>query len=359
MHDIVYRAKRSSSATTTIKGETNVAELITHNFEQVETIFQLFGNKENDITRAIAWTMKKCPSFLQLFIDKISGQNVKTDELTILYQQFEKTGKDNGYTDLEITDGKNVHIILEAKRGWILPQSAQLTKYAHRPSFVNSIASNKYIVTLSECSSDYANTHLPFKYTDNGIAVIHCSWKDLRDISIQARKNSNHEQKHLLEEFIAYIGGLMTMQNKISNRVYVVSIGNGRINDGTTLTWKDVVEKTGHYFCPFGTKGWPKDPPNYIAFRYNGKLQSIHHIDGYIITKNMHDAIPEMPDADWDDEHIIYNLGAAIIPQKEVRTGKGIYRNGRVWAALDLLLTCDTITEARDKTKERENMQSI
>ena len=36
-----------------------MTELISHNFEHVETIFQLLGNKENDITRAIAWVLKK------------------------------------------------------------------------------------------------------------------------------------------------------------------------------------------------------------------------------------------------------------------------------------------------------------
>jgi hypothetical protein len=41
-----------------------------------------------------------------------------------------------------------------------------------------------------------------------------------------------------------------------------------------------------------------------------------------------------------------------IGPSKVVRTGK-IWPNARVWAALDLLLICDTIAEARDKTKER------
>ena len=66
----------------------------------------------------------------------------------------------------------------------------------------------------------------------------------------------------------------------------------------------------------------------------------------------MHDEIPEMPDTVWDDDCYIYHLGPAIIPNKTVKTGK-IYRNGRVWAMLDTLLTCDTISDARDLTKSR------
>ena len=54
-----------------------------------------------------------------------------------------------------------------------------------------------------------------------------------------------------------------------------------------------------------------------------------------------------MPDEIWDTEHFIFELGSAIVPSKIVKTGN-IYRNGRVWAMLDTLLTCDTISEARD-----------
>ena len=66
----------------------------------------------------------------------------------------------------------------------------------------------------------------------------------------------------------------------------------------------------------------------------------------------MHDEIPEMPDETWDGDCYIYRLGPAIVPGKTVKTGN-IYRNGRVWAMLDLLLTSDSISEARDKTQER------
>lgn len=50
-----------------------------------------------------------------------------------------------------------------------------------------------------------------------------------------------------------------------------------------------------------------------------------------------------------------YALRAAspvIRPEHPVRTGN-LYRAQRVWCALDLLLTCESIREARDKTQER------
>ena len=154
-----------------------------------------------------------------------------------------------------------------------------------------------------------------------------------------------------LDEFILYLGGLMTMQNKISNYVYVVSLSNNIIR-GAGVSNIDLVKDTGHYYCPVGDR-WPKEAPNYIGFRYGGRLQTIHHIEGYTITKNIHDVIDIMPDEEWEREHFVFNLGPAIIPTKTVKTGK-LYRNGRVWAMIDTLLTCDTISEARDLSQQRE-----
>lgn len=143
----------------------------------------------------------------------------------------------------------------------------------------------------------------------------------------------------------------MTTQNKTSNWVYVVSLSHDKAGN-SNLSYIDVVERKGKYYHPFGTNGWPKDAPNYIAFRYDGQLQSIHHIDDYDVTKNMHTFIPEIPDEEWEP-HFIYTLGPAIKPSKIVKNGSGVRRAARVWAMLDLLLTSDTITEARDISYKR------
>ncbi len=174
------------------------------------------------------------------FTKQIGIEVVVPDETTILYQQFEKTGDENGYTDLEITDNRSFHIILEAKHGWILPGSEQLTKYAHRPSFINGYAKEKRIVSVSECSQEYARHNLPFSCTDNGIPVSHFSWKDLKQLTDSARADANNEQKHLLEEFSVYLGGIMSMQNKSSNYVYVVALSSQNI-PGQEFSWIDIV----------------------------------------------------------------------------------------------------------------------
>lgn len=315
--------------------------------KEIHSIFQLLGDKENDITLSMSWALVKCAEFLKALIISITGTAPPNDDISILNQRYDANA---GITDIEITDFQTFHIIIEAKRGWILPSADQLTKYSLRSDFQNAPYGNKYIVTMSECTQSYAAAHLPFREI-NKIPVKHLSYREVYQLAKTVRPVSNNEQKHLLDEFCEYLKGLMTMQKLDSNMVYVVALGT-KTPDRCSLTWIDIVQKYNKYFCPVGGNGWPKEPPNYIAFRYYGQLQAIHHIDGYTVTRNLHDEIPEMPDEVCDTNHYVYKLGPAIKPVKTVKTGK-IFRNGRVWAMLDTLLICDTISDARDLTQSR------
>lgn len=142
------------------------------------------------------------------------------------------------------------------------------------------------------------------------------------------------------------------MQNIDSNLVYVVSLGSSKAV-GSELTWIDIVKNKGLYFHPMGgVGGWPKEPPNYIGFRYNGQLQSIHHIESYDVVTDMHSEISEIPEGEWTP-HFLYKLGQGFAPNKVLKTGN-IYPNGRVKCMLDTLFTCDSIADARDETKRRQ-----
>ena len=313
--------------------------------DNINSVFQLIGTLENDITKSIAWAINKCPSFAEELIKELL--NIKEyGEIIIKYQGYEK-GK--GITDLEIYDNNSFHIIIEAKRGWILPNKEQIEMYSLRQSFVEDKAEQKAIITMSECSEEYANIYLSLKETNN-IPVKHISWKSIYDIALQSLRVSSNSEKILLRELITYLGGLTSMQRQDSNWVYIVALSKDKA--GGNLSYIDVVEKEGKYYHPAGGNGWPKEPPNYIAFRYGGKLQSIHHIEKYVITKNIHDEIKEMPDEEWEQIHFVYTLGPAIRPTKEVKTGN-IYASGRKWAMIDTLLSSDTIEEACNISKER------
>ena len=316
---------------------------------EITSVFQLIGTLENDITKSIAWSLCKCPIFTRKIIYEILGINIEPAKVRIGYQEFEKN---KGITDLEITDDELFYIIIEAKKGWILPGGEQLALYSRREAISKSCLKYKAIISLSECSEEYAELYLPF-FEINGIPVKHLSWKRIYEIANESRTGSSNSQKTLLKELMEYLGGIMTMQEKESNWVYVVSVGSGH-PDNCNLTWIDFIEKRGKYFHPIGggRSGWPKTPPNYIAFRYYGQLQSIHHIEDYVVTRNLHEQFIEMPDEECDTDHFVYTLGPAIKPIHTVKTGK-LYATGRVWAMLDTLLTADTIKEASEISKAR------
>lgn len=325
-----------------------MGELIAYG-SKVTSVFQLIGTLENDITKSIAWAFCQCPYFSKYVFDEMFGIDCDPKKIQIAYQQWET---DKGITDLEITDGELFYAIIEAKRGWILPGADQLTLYSERKNLRESRAKYKAIVSMSECSPEYADSYLPFKIV-NDIPIKHLSWKRLYEIASITVGQSNNAQKQLLRELMEYFRRIMTMQQITSNWVYVVSLSYEKA-EGSDLSYVDIVEKKGMYYHPFGVRGWPKEAPNYVAFRYGGQLQSIHHIENYTVTRKMHEVIPELPDEEWDTDHFVYNLGPAIKPSKVVKTGN-IYASGRKWAMLDLLLTSDTISEACDLSAQRVN----
>ena len=110
------------------------------------------------------------------------------------------------------------------------------------------------------------------------ILVKAISWSQFQAMALQCVIHANHDEKRLLKQLIHYLGKVTNMQNQYSNLVYVVSLSRDTFS-AADITFIDVVEKFGKYFHPVGgSKGaWPIEPPNYIAFRYSGALQSIHH----------------------------------------------------------------------------------
>ena len=243
-----------------------------------------------------------------------------------------------------------MHLIIEAKRGWSLSADAQLELYAPRFSAGRANA----IVSMSECSPEWAVPRLPTTVGAR-VPVKHLSWKCVTQLADQAEAGGGQVEKRLLREFVRYLRGLMTMQNTTSNMVYVVSLGLSDLFD-SSVSFADIVVKHNRYFHPMGggRGGWPKEPPNYLGFRFHGRLQQIRHVEGYDVHSRPWDEVPGLTGKPkWEEgPHFFYELGPAIEPPHEVKMGK-LWPSARVWAALDLLLTCDTISEARDKTNER------
>lgn len=308
----------------------------------LRSIFELLGTKEDNITYSIGWALSQCPGFLQAVLSKVFGRNIDASEASVFLQRHSKKG---GFTDIEVHTPQ-CSVIVEAKRGTDLPSVTQLQLYAKR--LEDNARRFKSLVVMAESIPEYADLNL--RKSVSGYPVAYLSWKNIAALCDSA--SGGRVEKRLLRQLKTYLERIVKMQNQETNWVYVVSLSYKR-PDWSKLTWIEMVEKSGRYFSPVG-KGWPKEPVNYLGFRYDGRLQSIRHVESWKIVdeKGINAEMPELtPEEKWIP-HYIYTLGPPIIPSKTVKNGK-VRWAARAWAMLDLLLTCDTISEARDLSHKR------
>lgn len=309
--------------------------------QEVRSVFRLLGDQENDLTYSVGWALARCPSLLRQFIYSTLPRERDLASFEIRLQHF---GRDGGYTDIEI-ESPNAFVIVEAKAGWKIPTSNQLLRY--RPRFPKH--KRGCIVSLSRCDKAYAAEHLPASI--RGIPVVHTSWAELQRFCSLARKAENHAGKRLLTELATYLGEIMETGGSQPHLAYCVSISDSTPR-GWKISWVDIIEKKRSYFFPFNGKGWPKVPPTYVAFRYRGRLQSIHFLEKSEIVSDMHSKIREIPQGEIRD-HFLFKLGKGIVPANAVKLGQ-VYPNARVWCYIDTLLTSKSVREALDTTKRRK-----
>lgn len=154
----------------------------------------------------------------------------------------------------------------------------------------------------------------------------------------------------MIKDLEQYLKEVMTMQNKESNMVYVVSLSKSHHNDGK-LSYIDIVEKENKYFHPVGDS-WPVVPPNYMAFRYDGNVKYIRRVESYVVSQNLHNEIKNLPAVDEKKQYFVYNLGPAISVNL---TTTPKMRARRVWVMIDTLFTENNLDDACKITKMRLN----
>jgi hypothetical protein len=319
-----------------------MSDLLLHG-RKVDTVFDLMGKHENDMTRALGWTLAVCPRFLRLLANRVIPPRFRSQKIAV---QLQVWSKPKGYTDVELESAARFNIIIEAKRGWEPPGLRQLRKYAAR--LRRGKHGFKCLVMLTDWSysSPAASRNMI-----GGIPVVWLSWADVAALAFRARQRSSQSERRWIDELLEYLGGVATMQETDSNWVYVVSLNKGAPK-GWKISWIDIVEAKRRYFHPAQGGSWPKTPPNYLAWRYNGKLQGIAHITKYEIPPDVHIRIPEIPRGEILN-YVLYRLGPTFRPDHEVKTGR--IWNGRRWCMLDALFTCATIADAANQSKKREN----
>ena len=312
---------------------------------EVRTVFDLLGTAENDLTAAYGWALSQVPALARALLADVYG-DVVGDATSVTLQMF---GDDKGFTDIEV-NAEQVHLIIEAKVGWVLPQLPQLERYAPR---VESLA-NPLILSVSGCTVEFAAHRLPPSVM--GVPVRHRSWSQLAALAEHVARDGSHAARRLLRELATYLRGATTMQNKSSNWTYCVSLGPVPFTDWG-ITFFEVVQQRHKYFHPYASGGsWPRTAPNFLAFRWNGAVRQAHHVEGFRIVGDLHEAFDEIPEG--HGTHVIYDLGPDIMQGRVLPSG-GNYRANRNWVYLDLLLTSATLKEAlAASTTRRLNIEA-
>ncbi len=316
----------------------------------ITTVFDLLGKTENDMTYSLGWCMSQVPSFLDCIGALLGTPELSEKKATISLQEHHAG---TGITDIEIHAPGYIWWIIEAKRGFTVPSTDQLRRYAQRlkekrgedKAAIPGLA----VLAESDRKNQWLQRQLPAKVL--GIPVRSVSWREVQQAAKRAAPDASQAGKRLLAQFASYLGTVGTMQDQNSNKVYVVSLGQMKFGGETTFI--EVVEKHLKYFHPVGggRGGWPTEPPNYVAFRYDGALQSIHHIEDYEVITDFGPLFPNQP-SEKVEPHFLYHLGPPIRPTKRTPTGANWFSN-RVWCFIDTLLTSKSVVAAKAATDKR------
>jgi hypothetical protein len=324
---------------------------ITVGGQRVDTVFDLLGKKENDITYALGWGLAQSDDLLHRFLGLVGAVEREPAEVTLDLQRYRKGEERAGITDIEI-QSPNSHMIVEAKRGWNLPLEKQLRLYLAPLNQSRAAGKDARFVILTQWGeTEYVKNRLG--ETIEGIPIVTVGLGQIAEIA-QAAAVSERRQRYrqLMSELAAYLRGVAHMRNMHDNRVYVVSLSTDISEAG--VSYSDVVRKLGVYWYPAGGGGgWPKTPHNYMGFRYHGQLQSVHHVDDSVVVSDLADAVGEVSRPSFGPAYVL-TLGPAIPIPDGIRTGRRIQRSARRTIDIDLLLTSSTISEAWEKMVARQ-----
>lgn len=318
--------------------------------QPVETVFDLLGSKENDITYALGWGLAQSDDLLRRFLAMAGAAEREVSDVTLDLQRYRKDEERAGITDIEI-QSPNSHVIVEAKRGWNLPLEEQLRLYLRPLQESQAVGKDARFVILTQWGEiEYVRHRLGAAM--GGIPIMTVGLGQVAEIAQAAAASERRlRYRQLMSELAVYLRGVAHMRNLHDNRVYVVSLSTAISEAGVSFI--DVVRELGVYWYPAGGGGgWPKTPYNYMGFRYYGQLQSLHHVDDYVVVSDLSEAVKEVSPPSFGPAFVL-TLGPAIPIPDGIRTGKKIQRSARRTIDIDLLLTSSTISEAWEKMTAR------
>lgn len=305
---------------------------------EVATVFDLLGSNENDLTAALGWTLHRCEKFRAAF-----WRHVGVASDPALLEVDLEVADEAGRTDLELRT-EDTTVIVEAKKGWLLPEEAQLEMYAPRLSEVPTAL----LVTLSDSSSEWARKVLPAHVLS--VPVRHLPWDDVREIIRTSYKQAGTIEKVWLRELSSYLAGGTSVRSVEDQWVYNVVLSRDLVWECSKLTYIDLTTTRNIYAHPWGGRnGWPKRPPTFMGFRWDGRVQQVCRVLSHRVITNLAEVLPELTGM-ADETLIAYTLGPKL-PIADIKSGK-TYATGRVWALLDQMLVEPTLADAVTSSKQ-------
>src|ERR1035437_725921 len=156
----------------------------------VQTIFDLLGDKENDMTFSLGWLLSHSERFLASLLEDLTGRPFDSvaDGLVRL-----QTGRvECGITDVEIEVRTDIVVVFEAKRGVALPGLTQLQKYAAILGRKQVI--ERLLVALTNATPAYAKSAMPVLSIHN-VRLVHRSWREIKAIAESVIPHETHANK--------------------------------------------------------------------------------------------------------------------------------------------------------------------
>lgn len=319
-----------------------MAELTLHGAD-VNSVFDLLGRNENDLTSALGFALAQCPPLLAAVLERLgSTLGVElTGDASVALEVRDKMGR----TDLEIRLSEAL-VICEAKRGWLLPSTTQLSQYAGRVRRQGAGA----LVTLSQASHALA-AKLPSEV--RGVPVVHLPWVDILADIADVRAACRGRERFWLEELHKYLKGVVRVRSVADSWTYCVALNHDKTGGKKNLTFVQWVTDALTYYHPYGVSGWPMEPPNFIAFRWEGAVRRIHRVEEAEVIPTLLDRYPDLPANDKTMRpHAVYKLSKRRLPPVDPIKNGASYRAIRLWVLLDQLQTADTLAEAHKRTRE-------
>lgn len=131
-----------------------------------------------------------------------------------------ETADEEGCTDLKLETADHL-VVVEAKRGWRLPEPTQLARYAARVAAHDG----GMLVTLSDCSPACAGLKLE---AVEGVELRHLPWSSLKTSISAARTRSGGEERYWLTELGECLRRAIRVIDPASSLAFCVSLSTGR-----------------------------------------------------------------------------------------------------------------------------------